>query len=68
MLHQGDDVVPIPGTRRERYLEQNAAAAFVALSPDQLADLDTIRVHGARHEGMGAIPNWYDGVTPPRVL
>ncbi|WP_245589852.1 hypothetical protein [Amycolatopsis balhimycina] len=38
-----------------------------ALSPDQLADLDTIRVHGARSEEMGAIPNWYDGVTPPRV-
>ncbi|MFJ6076499.1 aldo/keto reductase [Streptomyces sp. NPDC093065] len=35
LLHQGDDVVPIPGTRRERYLEQNAAAAFVALTPDQ---------------------------------
>ncbi|WP_236795974.1 aldo/keto reductase [Amycolatopsis sp. GM8] len=67
LLHQGDDVVPIPGTRRERYLEQNAAAAFVALSPDQLADLATIRVHGARYEGMGAIPNWNDGVTPPRV-
>ncbi len=67
LLHQGDDVVPIPGTRRERYLEQNAAAAFVALSPDQLTDLDAIRVQGERSEGMGAIRNWYDGVTPPRV-
>ncbi|WP_306215714.1 aldo/keto reductase [Actinoplanes sp. RD1] len=66
LLHQGDDIVPIPGTRRERYLEQNAAAAFVTLSLAQLAELDTIRIQGAHHEGMGAIPNWYDGVTPPR--
>ena len=26
LLHQGDDVVPIPGTKREKYLEENAAA------------------------------------------
>ncbi|HEY6492489.1 MAG TPA: aldo/keto reductase [Trebonia sp.] len=32
LLHQGDDVVPIPGTRRVSYLEKNAAAAFVSLS------------------------------------
>lgn len=50
LLHQGDDVVPIPGTRREQYLEQNAAAAFVALSPDHLADLGTIRANGPRNE------------------
>ncbi|MFH8447445.1 aldo/keto reductase [Streptomyces sp. NPDC018026] len=50
LLHQGDDVVPIPGTRRERYVEQNAAAAFVALTPDQLAALDAIRIQGASHD------------------
>jgi aryl-alcohol dehydrogenase-like predicted oxidoreductase len=54
LLHQGDDVVPIPGTRRQRYLEQNAAAAFVTLSPDHLADLNTIRAHGTRAEEMEA--------------
>ncbi|MFG1920820.1 aldo/keto reductase [Cryptosporangium sp. NPDC048952] len=54
LLHQGDDVVPIPGTRRQRYLEQNAAAAFVTLSPGQLADLNTIRAHGPRAEEMEA--------------
>ena len=36
VLAQGDDIVPIPGTRRRKYLEQNAAAADVVLSPEQL--------------------------------
>lgn len=37
---QGPDVVPIPGTKRRTYLEQNAAAVDVALTPDDLARLD----------------------------
>lgn len=37
--HRGDDVVPIPGTRRQRYLEENLAALAVELSPE---DLDAI--------------------------
>ena len=36
MLAQGDDIVPIPGTKRRRYLEQNAAALDVELTPDDL--------------------------------
>ena len=40
VLAQGDDVVPIPGTKRVAYLEQNVAAADVALSADELAALD----------------------------
>jgi len=40
VLAQGDDIVPIPGTKRVRYLEQNAAAADVGLSADDLARLD----------------------------
>ncbi len=68
LLHQGPDVVPIPGTRRESYLEQNAAAAFVALSAEQLARLAAIRVDGEREgESSLATPNWFDGVTPPRT-
>jgi aryl-alcohol dehydrogenase-like predicted oxidoreductase len=39
LLHQGDDVAPIPGTKRIRYLEENAAAAEVRLSAAQLATL-----------------------------
>ena len=39
-MAQGDDIVPIPGTKRIRYLEQNAAAAAVALDDDDLRRLD----------------------------
>jgi aryl-alcohol dehydrogenase-like predicted oxidoreductase len=39
LLHQGEDVVPIPGTKRVRYLEENAAAAELELSGEQLATL-----------------------------
>jgi aryl-alcohol dehydrogenase-like predicted oxidoreductase len=37
VLAQGEHVVPIPGTKRVRYLEENAAAADVTLTPDELA-------------------------------
>ncbi|HEV2201848.1 MAG TPA: aldo/keto reductase [Bryobacteraceae bacterium] len=39
VLAQGEDIVPIPGTKRRRYLEQNAAAVDIALTPTELADL-----------------------------
>ncbi len=38
--HQGEDVVPIPGTKRRRYLEENVAATEVELSADDLHRLD----------------------------
>jgi aryl-alcohol dehydrogenase-like predicted oxidoreductase len=47
VLHQGDDIVPIPGTKRVRYLEENAAAAFVELSPADLARIDEAAPRGA---------------------
>ena len=47
VMAQGDDVVPIPGTKRVRYLEENAAAAAVALASDDLARLDKIAPRGA---------------------
>src|SRR5947209_9865288 len=40
VLHQGDDVVPIPGTKQQRYVEQNVAALDMQLSGDELARLD----------------------------
>ena len=40
LLHKGDDVVPIPGTKRRRFLEENVAAAAIALSPADMAALD----------------------------
>jgi aryl-alcohol dehydrogenase-like predicted oxidoreductase len=36
VLHQGQDIVPIPGTKRRAYLEENAAAADVELTGDEL--------------------------------
>ncbi|MFX0573825.1 aldo/keto reductase [Nocardia nepalensis] len=38
---RGDDVVPIPGTKRRRYLEENVAAAEITLTADDLARIDT---------------------------
>lgn len=38
--HRGDDVVPIPGTRRQSYLEENLAAVAIELSADELAAID----------------------------
>jgi aryl-alcohol dehydrogenase-like predicted oxidoreductase len=40
VLAQGDDLVPIPGTKRRRYLEENAAAVDVELSEGDLARID----------------------------
>jgi len=40
VLAQGDDVIPIPGTKRRKYLEQNAAAVDIVLSPADLAELN----------------------------
>ena len=47
VLAQGDDVVPIPGTKRVRYLEENAAATDVELGPDDLRRLDEVFPPGA---------------------
>jgi aryl-alcohol dehydrogenase-like predicted oxidoreductase len=40
LLHQGEDVVPIPGTKRVKYVEENAEAAEISLTADHLAALD----------------------------
>jgi len=40
LLAKGDDIVPIPGTKRRKYLEENIAAAAITLAPAQIALLD----------------------------
>lgn len=40
VMAQGDDIMPIPGTKRRRYLEENVAAAALRLSPEELAGID----------------------------
>ena len=47
VLAQGDDVVPIPGTKRVKYLEDNLGALKVTLSKDELAELDRMFPPGA---------------------
>lgn len=47
VLAQGKDIVPIPGTKRIKYLEQNIEAADVNLTPDEIADLNAILPVGA---------------------
>ncbi len=59
VLAQGDDVVPIPGTKRVKYLEENVAASDVKLSDDDLAALETAvprdAVAGDRYGDMSPI-------------
>jgi aryl-alcohol dehydrogenase-like predicted oxidoreductase len=61
LLHQGDDVVPIPGTKRVAYVEENAEAADVNLSADHLGALDEAVPVGAAagerypREAMGSV-------------
>ena len=42
LLHRGDDVVPIPGTKRRTYLEENVGALDVALTPGEMAELEAL--------------------------
>ena len=56
VLSRGDDVVPIPGTRRRTYLEQNAAASDIELTPEDLAQLDELgEAAGDRYSDMSAV-------------
>lgn len=52
--HRGDDVVPIPGTRRQRYLEENTAALDVELSAEDLAAIEAAapseQIAGTRYD------------------
>jgi aryl-alcohol dehydrogenase-like predicted oxidoreductase len=47
VLAQGDDLAPIPGTKRVKYLEENAKAVDVRLSAEDLKQLDEIAPHGS---------------------
>jgi len=59
VLHQGDDIVPIPGTKRAHYLEENARAAEVELSDEDLARIEDAFPKGAtsgeRYPDMSSI-------------
>ena len=55
LLAQGDDIVPIPGTKRRTYLEQNAAAVDVRLTADDLTRIDAElpQTAGERYDEAG---------------
>jgi len=46
LLHKGDDVVPIPGTKRRKYLEENVRAADVSLTSEEMGALDAALAPG----------------------
>jgi aryl-alcohol dehydrogenase-like predicted oxidoreductase len=46
LLHKGDDIAPIPGTKRRTYLEENVASAALRLTRDEMATLDTALAPG----------------------
>ncbi len=47
VLAQGDDIVPIPGTKRRKYLQENISALDVILTSADLARIDKVAPHGA---------------------
>jgi aryl-alcohol dehydrogenase-like predicted oxidoreductase len=59
VLGRGDDIVPIPGTKRRRYLEENAEAVDVELTHEELERLEQAFPHGAaagdRYPDMSSI-------------
>jgi aryl-alcohol dehydrogenase-like predicted oxidoreductase len=61
VLARGQDLVPIPGTKRVKYLEENIAAANIRLSPEELREIDTIAPKGVAagtrypESGMGNV-------------
>jgi aryl-alcohol dehydrogenase-like predicted oxidoreductase len=42
VLVQGEDIVPIPGTKRRKYIEENAAAVELSLAPGMIEELQKI--------------------------
>jgi aryl-alcohol dehydrogenase-like predicted oxidoreductase len=66
VLAQGGDVVPIPGTKRRAYLEENVGAAAVELSDDELARLSAIAPPGVAEGSRYADASYTYGDSPER--
>jgi aryl-alcohol dehydrogenase-like predicted oxidoreductase len=67
VLAQGDDVVPIPGTKRRSYLEENVVAVAVQLSADDLARLEAIAPPGAAEGTRYPDAGYVYGDSPERA-
>ncbi len=59
VLSRGDDIVPIPGTKRRRYLEENVRATEIELTPEDLQRIESVFPKGAtagdRYADMSSI-------------
>jgi aryl-alcohol dehydrogenase-like predicted oxidoreductase len=59
LLNLGEDIVPIPGTKRRSYMEENAGALGIRLSAEELAAIDAIApkgvAAGARYPDMSTV-------------
>lgn len=59
VLSRGDDIVPIPGTKRRSYLEENVAAVEVELTPAEIDDIESVfpkgAIAGERYADMSSI-------------
>jgi len=71
LLAQGEDIVPIPGTKRRAYLEQNAAACTLSLSAEDLQRLEVLTPRGAwsgeRYADTRKGPSGTYGTSRPRT-
>ena len=67
MQAQGDDVAPIPGTKRRTYLEENVAALDVQLNPDDLAELEAVASTTAVAGDRAGDMTWVAGTTPAQT-
>jgi aryl-alcohol dehydrogenase-like predicted oxidoreductase len=56
VLAQGEDIVPIPGTKRLKYLEENLGAARITLSPEERREIDAVLPPGAASGDRYAAP------------
>ncbi len=61
VLAQGNDVAPIPGTKRRKYLEENARALDLVLSDEDVAALSRLTPAGTRYPDM----SWVERTTAP---
>jgi aryl-alcohol dehydrogenase-like predicted oxidoreductase len=52
VLSKGNDLIPIPGTKRLRYLEENITATGIKLTADEVNDLESIQVYGERYPAI----------------
>ena len=59
VLSRGDDIVPIPGTKRRSYLEENVAAVEVELTPAEIDDIESVfpkgAIAGERYADMSSV-------------